>query len=79
MQIIVYILFFACELQIDKETQILMGIQVCLRTSAKKISVIVIYLLLSSMLNFESLQPLWWLSLKLYVNKHLAGAFRYCI
>ena len=38
MQIIVYILFFACELQIDKETQILMGIQVCLRTSTKKIS-----------------------------------------
>ena len=76
MQIIVYILFFACELQIDKETQILMGIQVCLRTSTKKISVIVIYLLLSSRLNFESLQPLWWLSLKLYISKHLAGAFR---
>ena len=76
MQIIVYILFFAFELQIDKETQILMGIQVCLRTSTKKISVIVIYLLLSSRLNFESLQPLWWLSLKLYINKHLAGSFR---
>ena len=76
MQIIVYILFFACELQIDKETHILMGIQVCLRASTKKISMIVIYLLSSSSLSSEILQSLWWLSLKLYINEHLASAFR---